>query len=401
LKKLIVFLFCSVFLYSYENPYLIDFAKRYTKSNSRDIYKLAYDFANSSIHFGNIKDWERQRYRSINKKELNEHIKNGTEFNYVIGLINHSPEYIRLLTMLNQYYKHEEDYRLFTPRLYRSLHYNSHYPEIVNLKKFLTLIQNGKFEYYDDLYDDDLVYEIKIFQHNHGLSEDGRIGPATRKWLNMTFDEVVDKIKINLEIEMSKKDKPDTYIYVNIPEYKMYLISNDTEILSMNVVVGKKTNKTPIFNEDMKYVVINPEWNVPTSIYKKEYKHKSMNVLSRKGFYLNDEGQLVQGAGKRNALGLVKFMFPNKYSVYMHDTPAKSLFKKRIRAFSHGCIRLEKPFDLLEELGIEYSGDEENLHIELDNKIPVYIEYNTAWIDSNGILQFREDIYGYEKLLFK
>ncbi len=105
-------------------------------------------------------------------------------------------------------------------------------------------------------------------------------------------------------------------------------------------------------------------------------------------------------SGERNALGLVKFMFPNKFSVYMHDTPNKKLFDRNIRAFSHGCVRLEDPFSLLDELGLYYS-DEENEEILLDYEIPVYIEYNTAWIDSDGILQFRPDIYNYEKKLFK
>jgi len=388
------------FLFSHENQKLIDFAHKYTMSTNRDTFKIAYDFANSSIQFGLLKDWERQRYRSINKKELQKHIDNGTELKYVIGLINRSPEYIRLLTMLNQYYKYEREFRQLTPYLTINMSIGNHYSKVPKLKKFLNLLQGSYFEFYDNYYDEDLELAVEYFQKRYGLFVDGKIGPQTRKYLNMSFEDLIRKIKINLEIEMSKKDKPKEYIYVNIPEFKMYYIDDDMEVLSMNVVVGKNKNKTPIFSEKLSYIVFNPEWKVPKNIYEKEYSHKSISTLERRGYYFNEEGQLVQKSGEKNALGLVKFMFPNKFSVYMHDTPRKSLFKKRIRAFSHGCIRLEEPFELVDALNVYSSTDEEKEVVDLDRKIPVYIEYNTAWIDSDGILQIRKDIYDYENSLF-
>ncbi len=157
--------------------------------------------------------------------------------------------------------------------------------------------------------------------------------------------------------------------------------------------------RTPVFNRKMKYIVKNPRWNVPPSIYAKEYAHKSESQLKKLGLKYNSEGKLYQPPGRRNALGVVKFLFPNRFNVYMHDTPAKSLFNRRVRAYSHGCIRLEKPLELLNELGYTYD-TKKTKWITLENKIPVYVEYHTVWIDDDGIVQFRHDIYGYEKKLF-
>jgi murein L,D-transpeptidase YcbB/YkuD len=186
---------------------------------------------------------------------------------------------------------------------------------------------------------------------------------------------------------------------VNIPEFKMHYYNNDKPVLSMKVVVGKTKMRTPVFHRDMQYVVKNPRWNVPPSIFKKEYAGKSESYLRKRGLIYNSEGKLYQRSGKRNALGVVKFLFPNKYNVYMHDTPSKYLFNRTVRAFSHGCIRLEKPLVLLNELGYNYNSSR-NQWITLKKKIPVYVEYHTVWIDDEGIVQFRNDIYGYEQKLF-
>lgn len=167
----------------------------------------------------------------------------------------------------------------------------------------------------------------------------------------------------------------------------------------MKVIVGKPRMRTPFLNRMMSYVVKNPRWYVPPSIYANEYANKSMGYLKKNGFAFTSQGTLYQKPGLDNALGLVKFLFPNPYNVYMHDTPTKPLFAKRVRAFSHGCIRLEKPMELLNLLGHEYDTDK-NERIALSEKIPVFVEYHTVWIDEKGIAQFRNDIYGYERKLF-
>ena len=201
-------------------------------------------------------------------------------------------------------------------------------------------------------------------------------------------------------LERISSPKGSNYILVNIPEFKMHYYDDNQPVLNMKIVVGKSKMRTPVFNRKMQYIVKNPRWNVPPSIYRNEYADKSESYLKKEGFAYNSEGKLYQKEGAKNALGLVKFLFPNKYNVYMHDTPAKSLFNKHRRAFSHGCIRLEKPLALLNELGYEYDTDK-NQWVTLENQIPVYVEYHTAWIDDDGIAQFRNDIYGYERKLFK
>ena len=177
-------------------------------------------------------------------------------------------------------------------------------------------------------------------------------------------------------------------------------INERIEQYFLSIIVGKRKMRTPLMQKEMTYIVKNPRWYVPPSIYAKEYAHKSLNYLKRNGFAFNGDGLLYQKEGPDNALGLVKFLFPNRFNVYMHDTPAKSLFNKRVRAFSHGCIRLEKPMALLNELGYEYDTDK-NERVTLKQKIPVYVEYHTVWVDEAGIVQFRNDIYGYERKLFR
>jgi len=187
---------------------------------------------------------------------------------------------------------------------------------------------------------------------------------------------------------------------VNIPEFHMYFYRDRDLVLDMKTVVGKPKMRTPVFNRKMKFIVLNPTWNVPPSIYSKEYADKSPEELQKLGLRYGSDGKLYQPAGKRNALGLVKFLFPNRFNVYMHDTPAKSLFKRVRRAYSHGCIRLQCPMELLHELGYEYIPGKTRW-ITLDVQIPVYIEYRTAWIDDKGKLQLRPDVYGYEWKLFR
>ena len=238
------------------------------------------------------------------------------------------------------------------------------------------------------------------FQRRNGLAVDGEIGPQTKRALQTPIDAIIKKIKKNLTIERVTQPKPDTYVMVNIPEYHMYFYRDGYPVLTMNTVVGKPKMRIPVFNRNMKFIVENPTWNVPPSIYAKEYAPKSPEQLQRLGLRYGSDGKLYQPAGRRNALGRVKFLFPNKFNVYMHDTPAKSLFKRSQRAYSHGCIRLERPMDLLHELGYEYRPGKTRW-ITLEEQIPVFVEYHTAWIGDDGKLEMRPDIYGYEWKLFR
>lgn len=270
--------------------------------------------------------------------------------------------------------------------------------DIIRIKKVFNLLQSARLEENSD-YTPQFEAELLEYQRRHGLEIDGKIGPNTKRELKRSISSIITKVKKNLVLERISSPKGPNYILVNIPEFKMHYYDNDEPILNMKIVVGKAKMRTPVFNRQMKYIVKNPRWNVPPSIYAKEYADKSEAHLTKEGFAYNSEGKLYQKEGAKNALGLVKFLFPNKYNVYMHDTPAKSLFQRHRRAFSHGCIRLEKPFDLLNELGFEYDTNR-NQWITLEKLIPVYVEYHTVWVDDDGIVQFRNDIYGYERKLF-
>lgn len=249
------------------------------------------------------------------------------------------------------------------------------------------------------------------------------------------------KRKIRLNIERVKLMKPGlgkTYALINIPEYKIRIIENDKKMVDMKVVVGKTKHKTPIFSEDLQYVTINPAWNVPDSIARNEIipatlkdpgylkKHRlvirkdynlkspalSFNAVNAKA-YRGGKGpvpfKFIEVPSSRNALGRVKFIFPNHHSVYMHDTPSKYLFKRTRRAYSHGCVRLEKPKYMLEYISKNYTAHEyadvqkkydshKTHYLKINKRLPVHTAYLTTYVDDEGKLFSFPDIYGFDKL---
>jgi len=256
----------------------------------------------------------------------------------------------------------------------------------------------------------------------------------------------VNRKKVRMSLERSKvmsNNGWNTYFFVNVPEFKVYFVENGRTKFSFPVVVGKKNWQTPIFYSKMKYVVLNPTWNVPDNIARREEIPKiikNKNFLKRKNMivlrsydlsqkpvdprkvnwkkYLSPEYQkkeipykIVQLPSKTNALGTVKFMFPNRHSVYMHDTRAKSLFKRSYRAYSHGCIRLSKPQMMLDYLASngyltvakptvdKFKKLREQKYVNLKKKIPVHIGYFTAYVKDDGSLKFFPDVYGFDTLM--
>ena len=292
----------------------------------------------------------------------------------------------------------------------------------------------------ENYFDEDLKTAVISFQKNHGLYADGIVGSLTQKFLNMSANEKIEQIRINLErMRFLPRDLGEKYLIVNIPEFKLKLIEDHTVKLSMNVVVGESKHPTPIFSDNMSYIVLNPKWNIPESITKKEIIPKLIkdpNYLASKGidiysswhpesekmntqdiidaFILEDldsmpNFRLTQSPSSENPLGRMKFIFPNKHAVYMHDTPAKSLFSNARRAYSHGCIRLSKPQELLNIIASEDKSldlgkidsilkETNEKSIGLSKKIPVHLVYLTSSVDEEGQLQFREDVYNYDKI---
>lgn len=256
---------------------------------------------------------------------------------------------------------------------------------------------------------------VMQFQLRMGLVADGVAGKSFFEAINVPLEERIKQIRINMErARWIPKPGNGRYVVVNIPEFMLRAFDSGQLQLQMNVVVGKPANHTIIFNGDMQYVVLAPYWNVPYSIVKNEmgrtaayFSKHNMEVV---GKYSDGLPMVRQKPGPNNALGRVKFLFPNNYNIYLHDTPAKSLFNQNKRAFSHGCIRVAKPRELA--LWVLANNKEwtaakidsgmnstKEITIPLKEKIPVFIGYFTCWVDEKGLLHFRNDIYGHDKKL--
>jgi murein L,D-transpeptidase YcbB/YkuD len=280
-------------------------------------------------------------------------------------------------------------------------------------------------------YDHDVEHAIRAFQQAHGLKVTGALDPATLNALNVPLATRINQVVMNLDRwRWMPDDLGDHHFIVNVPYYHLIARENGKPTLDIRVVVGKRGNETPIFSDVMEHVVFSPYWNVPPSIAAEEtlpalardpnyLQRMNMEVVGRNGRVVpaaaipwGDPGALRaysirQRPGSNNALGHVKFMFPNEHNVYLHDTPADSLFSRVGRAYSHGCVRVEEPEALAQYVlrnqdewtpanikRAMYSGNER--YVKLPTPIPVHIVYFTAWVDDNGGLHFQDDVYGYD-----
>ncbi len=287
-------------------------------------------------------------------------------------------------------------------------------------------------------FSDGYVEAIKNFQKRHGIQPDGRVGNETLSKLNISVKEKITAIAINMERWLTMPEESENfYISVNIPDFTLSVVDDDKTVFSMKAIVGKKGRETPIFNDQLEYIVVNPYWYVPITILREDilpkvrkdirYLKKERIKIFRKGDYAAKKGinplkinwkkvnantfpyVLRQNTGAKNALGHLKFIFPNPDDIYIHDTPIKSLFEKNIRAFSSGCIRIEEPLKLAHYLlknDRNAWGDKniENLiarggnkKISLSKPVQVRINYWTVWMDDEGVANFRDDVYGYDR----
>lgn len=265
------------------------------------------------------------------------------------------------------------------------------------------------------IFDKALQDGVKNFQYRLGYKDNGIVNTALLAEINYPISKRIEQILVNMERSrwVPVQLKSD-FLLVNIPEYKLHVFQNDSVAFSMNVVVGKDQHKTVIFNGEMKYVVFSPYWNIPASILKNETLpgiKKNPNYLAQHNMEWNG-GNVRQKPGPDNSLGLVKFLFPNTHSIYLHDSPAKSLFNEDNRAFSHGCIRLAEPKKLAQYLlrndtswnakKITAAMNKKvELYVTLKNTVPVFIAYFTAWVDRKGKLNLRNDVYKRDSRLAK
>jgi murein L,D-transpeptidase YcbB/YkuD len=270
-------------------------------------------------------------------------------------------------------------------------------------------------------YDAALVAAVESFQRRHGLADDGVIGAGTLAALSTPPAARVTQIQLAMErLRWLPYSWPERFIFVNIPEFRLrgFAAGNPSPRVAMNVVVGEaestEKHKTPVLQADMTYVVFRPYWMVPTGIARKEIFPKlatDTSYLERHDMFLGGDGRVRQRPGNKNSLGLVKFIFPNPFHVYLHDTPSKSLFARSRRDFSHGCIRVADPPALaafvldgtpgwdaahIEQAMLRGTDDH---HVVLHAPIPVYIFYTTVVVDEAGGVHFFDDIYGHDATL--
>jgi murein L,D-transpeptidase YcbB/YkuD len=289
----------------------------------------------------------------------------------------------------------------------------------------------------DKQYDGTIEGAVMRFQHRHGLVPDGVVGKRTLKALNVSVDDRIRMLQLNMERWRWYPDSfGERYVWVNIPDYTLTVMEQDWAVRRMRAIVGRTKRQTPNLSGLMTYLQFNPYWNVPGTIARKDILPKIMSdpaYLIRQGFKvfdsweqdataLNPEGidwdqvskkhfpyRLRQEPSALNALGQVKFMFPNQQSVYIHDTPGKTLFQRNRRTFSSGCVRVEAPLVLATYLLRNHRwnparikdtlGSGKQKTVVLKNPIPVHLVYFTAWIDESGRVNFREDVYGRDREL--
>jgi murein L,D-transpeptidase YcbB/YkuD len=281
-----------------------------------------------------------------------------------------------------------------------------------------------------EIYDEAVVETVKTFQAGAGLKPDGIVGPRTYAALNADPVDPVPLILVNMEKwRWMPRDLGRYYVRVNVPNFTVDIHKDGDIIHTTRIVVGKPHQQTPIFSDEIDHIVVNPAWNVPASIAMKEMLPAARsNPGALRGYqvfalikgryravdprFINwrtvdmRKIQIRQPPGERNALGKIKFMFPNPYAVYLHDTPSKSLFERDYRAFSHGCMRVMEPMEFADALLSEeadlsaaylkklFGGSEKR--VNLTKKVPVHITYFTAWIGESGALEMRDDLYGHD-----
>ena len=294
-------------------------------------------------------------------------------------------------------------------------------------------VESSDEDFDPEVFDEDLADAVMDFQKSKGLKEDGIVGNNTIKALNWKPSDRTRTLMVNLERwRWMPRELGKFHIRVNVPEYKYKVIRNGKVFYSDRAIVGKITNQTPVFSDEMETVVFNPYWYPTQNIIRNEILpgvRRNDRFIYKNGFeVVNARGNPVdpgsidwynagprdfsirQPPGSGNALGEVKFLFPNKHAVYLHDTPQKKLFDTSVRMYSHGCMRIRNPRRLAEivmsnegwknSLVHERMDYRENQHFALKNKIPVHVTYFTAWVNDDGTVRYHNDIYKHDKRIY-
>jgi len=304
---------------------------------------------------------------------------------------------------------------LSIPAIKKSLKKGDSLDVITAVKKRLQMTKDMAGSDSSQLFTDALELAVKTFQRRHGYKETGEINSTLVKDMNVPASKRLMEILVNMDRMRWMPQKPKgNLIIVNLPEFMLHIYDGKELVFDMVVVVGRVGNNTMMFNGDLNQIFFSPYWNVPQSIIKNEI----LPAIARNPNYLANKNMERIGAGIRqkpgpgNALGKVKFIFPNSFNMYFHDTPSKSLFGQDKRAFSHGCIRLSEPQKMAEwllrndpdwtkEKIVSAMNQTTEKAVKLKESIPVFIIYYTAWVDHEGLLNFRDDVYQHDSELIK
>ena len=325
--------------------------------------------------------------------------------------------YNLLKEQLAIYYKAAKDSTWqAVPATTKNLRKGSKSVAVTALKKRLQATNDYTSSDTSAVFTDSLQVAIKDLQQRNGLSPTGIINDSLINVLNVPAEQRVEQILVNMNRMLWVKPMEDSNrIVVNIPTLMLYAFEGSNKVFEMPVIVGKEGTSTMMFSGDINELVFNPTWHIPQSIVQSEIMPKMKadpNYLKKKNMEIVKENDSIptinQLPGKENALGKVKFLFPNSYDIYLHDTPDKNLFAKKDRALSHGCIRVgdaEKLTQYLLRDQNDWSQDKirtalnsnKEQTVKVKNPEPVYITYYTAWTDENGKMNFRDDVYGHDK----
>ena len=311
-------------------------------------------------------------------------------------------------------------------------------PRVVMVRERLGVLGYG-FLGSSDSYDELLAEVVRQFQEDNKLTADAVMGPATIGAMNKSSSDRMEQVLVNLERQRwMNHDRSGRHIEVNLADFTMRVVDDERVTFTSKVVVGKtgRDYRTPEFSKDMTHLIVNPYWHVPKSIAQREYlpllkqdpmalANRGLLLMNRRGQVLNTAGAdfsgfskgnfpflIKQPPGSRNALGRVKFMFPNKNNIYLHDTPAKKLFGRDRRAYSHGCVRVHKPFELAHHLLSAQENDpvgtfkyllgkKRERQVDFVTPVPVHLLYNTAFMAEDGTIAYREDIYKRDRGVFE
>ncbi len=412
------------------------------------LVKSDIDWDSVSLKIKELKDtkgikanWEMVKKSLPSTKRLYNALKKEHIDSFLKSLIPLPDRYASLIEALNIYRSMPQFHKIPYTRNFQGLKYGDIDNRIIEIKKRLVI--SGDFpkqDNYSNIYGDKLKSAIYSYKDRFNLEQNGIIDKVTIYYMNRPISLLVNSIITNLDkLRVFPNRFPNEYILVNIPAFMMEYYKNGQVILSMSAVIGRDERPTPIFQSKMTYLELNPNWNIPENLVRKDLiptlikepdymeKHnihvfygwkdkkeiKHLDIEKLLPYQDESKGHIpyrfVQFPGDDNALGRIKFMFPNKYSVYLHDTDNKSLFQRRYRVYSSGCMRISKPFELLEALKPhlkkrdiaqidKYRNNLKNVTFRFTSPVVVQTAYFTVY-KKDGQIYFRKDIYGYDNMI--